>query len=84
MDRRFLTLTGLLSALMFGTVWLMMSPDIGKRLTYYPNCKIAWQLGKAPIKRSEAGYREALDGDHDGIACEPYRYRYGPAQSRRG
>ncbi|WP_252171709.1 excalibur calcium-binding domain-containing protein [Sphingopyxis sp. USTB-05] len=27
----------------------------------------------APIYRGELGYREGLDADADGVACEPYR-----------
>ncbi|MDX8357869.1 excalibur calcium-binding domain-containing protein [Sphingopyxis terrae] len=27
----------------------------------------------APIYRGEPGYREGLDADADGVACEPYR-----------
>lgn len=26
------------------------------------------------VRRGEPGYREEWDGDHDGIACEPYRH----------
>lgn len=29
--------------------------------------------GMAPIYRGEPGYREGLDADADGVACEPYR-----------
>ncbi|WP_233503719.1 excalibur calcium-binding domain-containing protein [Sphingomonas psychrotolerans] len=25
------------------------------------------------MRRGEPGYREDLDGDSDGLACEPYR-----------
>jgi hypothetical protein len=40
---------------------------------YYPNCRAAWDAGHAPIFRGQPGYREELDGDSDGIACEPIR-----------
>jgi Excalibur calcium-binding domain len=43
--------------------------------TYYPNCKAAWAAGAAPIYRGQPGYREDMDGDDDGIACEPFRGR---------
>jgi hypothetical protein len=36
----------------------------------YANCAAARAAGAAPLHRGEPGYREALDGDHDGIACE--------------
>lgn len=40
---------------------------------YYPNCAAARAAGVAPISIGDPGYRAALDGDDDGIACEPYR-----------
>lgn len=36
-------------------------------------CDDARAAGTAPIYRGEPGYREGMDGDSDGIACEPYR-----------
>lgn len=39
---------------------------------YYRNCDAARAAGAAPINRGEPGYREQMDGDSDGIACEPY------------
>jgi hypothetical protein len=42
---------------------------------YYPNCDAARAAGAAPIHVGEPGYREPLDRDLDGIACEPYRGR---------
>ena len=42
---------------------------------YYQNCDAAREAGVAPIYAGESGYREQLDGDGDGIACEPYRGR---------
>jgi len=41
---------------------------------YYANCSAARAAGVAPIHAGEPGYREEMDGDLDGIACEPYRY----------
>lgn len=40
---------------------------------YWPGCNDARVAGTAPIYRGEPGYREGMDGDGDGIACEPYR-----------
>lgn len=56
------------------------SRDLGRRNTppagaYYWNCDAARAAGVAPIYAGEPGYREELDGDRDGIACEPYRGR---------
>lgn len=42
---------------------------------YFRNCKEAWTAGAAPIYRGQPGYRPEMDGDGDGIACEPYRPR---------
>ncbi|WP_081473930.1 thermonuclease family protein [Novosphingobium pentaromativorans] len=42
---------------------------------YYRNCAAAWAAGAAPIYRGQPGYRPEMDGDGDGIACEPYRGR---------
>lgn len=37
---------------------------------YYANCAAARAAGVAPIRVGQPGYRTALDGDKDGIACE--------------
>ncbi|MEU3467648.1 excalibur calcium-binding domain-containing protein [Streptomyces sp. NPDC006687] len=37
---------------------------------YYKNCDAAKAAGAAPIQRGQPGYREALDRDKDGIACD--------------
>lgn len=42
---------------------------------YFRNCKEAWAAGAAPLHRGKPGYRPEMDGDGDGIACEPYRGR---------
>jgi len=40
---------------------------------YWSGCNAARAAGTAPIYRGEPGYRAEMDGDGDGIACEPYR-----------
>lgn len=40
---------------------------------YYRNCDAARAAGVAPLHRGEPGYREPMDADSDGVACEPYR-----------
>lgn len=37
---------------------------------YYQNCKAAKAAGAAPLYRGQPGYREKMDGDGDGVACE--------------
>jgi hypothetical protein len=39
---------------------------------YFRNCDEARAAGVAPLYRWEPGYREAMDRDYDGVACEPY------------
>ena len=39
---------------------------------YYPGCNEARAAGVAPIYQGHPGYRESMDGDGDGIACEPH------------
>jgi len=41
---------------------------------HYRNCAAAWAAGAAPIYIGEPGYEPRLDGDSDGIACEPFRW----------
>ena len=41
---------------------------------HYPGCDEVRLLGKAPLHRGEPGYSIDMDGDGDGIACEPHRY----------
>lgn len=42
---------------------------------YFRGCNEARAAGAAPILRGQPGYRPGLDGDGDGIACEPYQRR---------
>jgi hypothetical protein len=42
---------------------------------YWGGCTEARAAGTAPIYAGEPGYREGMDGDGDGVACEPYRDR---------
>lgn len=46
------------------------TPQAGDR---WGGCHDARAAGTAPIYRGEPGYREDMDGDGDGIACEPVR-----------
>jgi micrococcal nuclease len=46
------------------------APATGSGSVYYANCTAVRAAGKAPLLRGQPGYRDALDGDHDGIACE--------------
>lgn len=45
------------------------SPKAGD---YWAGCDSARAAGTAPIYSGEPGYREEMDGDGDGIACEPH------------
>ena len=37
----------------------------------YSGCDEVRAIGKAPIYRGTPGYRQNMDGDGDGVACEP-------------
>mgnify|MGYP001565759171 CR=1 FL=1 len=51
------------------------APRPAPSAAYFRNCREAWAAGAAPLHRGQAGYRAEMDGDGDGIACEPYRRR---------
>jgi Excalibur calcium-binding domain len=44
-----------------------------ERSVYYRGCNEVRAAGRAPLYRGDPGYRDGMDGDGDGIACEPYR-----------
>jgi hypothetical protein len=43
-----------------------------ERSVTYSGCREVGRLGKAPLYAGQPGYREKMDGDGDGIACEDY------------
>lgn len=43
------------------------------RSVHYAGCNEVRAAGKAPLHAGEPGYSETMDGDGDGIACEPIR-----------
>ncbi|MDF8265231.1 excalibur calcium-binding domain-containing protein [Luteipulveratus flavus] len=45
-------------------------PLVGGGDVYYANCTAVRDAGKAPLHPGDPGYRDALDRDHDGSACE--------------
>ena len=45
-------------------------PVTGGGDVYFANCTAARAAGAAPIYLGQPGYRSALDGDKDGVACE--------------
>jgi endonuclease YncB( thermonuclease family) len=49
------------------------APVVGS--VYFRNCNEARAAGAAPLYRGQPGYRPEMDGDGDGIACEPFRGR---------
>jgi hypothetical protein len=61
--------------------WLLnVSPSTPKttplHVGYVRNCAAARAMGIAPIYRGQPGYAPHLDRDDDGIACEPYPFRW--------
>ena len=49
---------------------------------WYAGCDDVRILGLAPLYRGQPGYREGLDSDLDGVACEPYPGALQAAQER--
>ena len=46
-------------------------PHASEQSVYYSGCNAVRAAGKAPLLEGQPGYRAELDGDDDGIACEP-------------
>lgn len=66
-----------------GVVWASLPPatfmsaeEAGRveASVSYAGCNEVRALGKAPLHAGEPGYRVEMDGDLDGVACEPHRY----------
>lgn len=76
----------LLAAVMLGGIggyaWSSLPPaafqsseqrTLTEQSVHYSGCNEVRSLGKAPLNAGEPGYRPEMDGDGDGIACEPIR-----------
>lgn len=50
-------------------------PAVIERSVHYSGCNAVRAAGKAPLYAGQPGYRSEMDGDGDGIACEPIRGR---------
>ena len=48
------------------------SEEANEQGVYYAGCNEVRAAGKAPLYAGQPGYREGMDGDLDGIACEPH------------
>jgi hypothetical protein len=48
-------------------------PTTDEQSVYYSGCNEARAAGRAPLYAGQPGYRPEMDGDGDGVACEPYR-----------
>ncbi len=71
-----------LAVLAFLTVWNVTPPHAmmnaqeireSEHSVYYAGCDEVRDAGRAPLYAGDPGYREGMDGDGDGVACEPYR-----------
>lgn len=49
-----------------------VATDAEQSAVFYRACEDARFAGAAPLYRDSPGYRDALDRDGDGVACEPY------------
>jgi len=80
---RFTLFAAALSVAMFSFVWSLPNHSLSTAprnqtrhvadTIYYSGCNEARSAGAAPIHRGQPGYRLEMDGDGDGIACEPHR-----------
>ena len=50
-------------------------PTVVEASVHYSGCNEVRAAGKAPLYAGQPGYRSDMDGDGDGIACEPHRAR---------
>ena len=66
-----------------GYVWWSLPPAVMQsreerarveQSVSYSGCNEVRAAGKAPLYAGQPGYRETMDGDGDGIACETPRY----------
>ena len=57
-----------LAGLMLGSGLIAVVP--AQADVYFANCAEARAAGAAPLFRGQPGYRQALDRDNDGVACE--------------
>jgi hypothetical protein len=48
-------------------------PAALEQSVHYSGCDEVRAAGKAPLHSGEPGYRSDMDGDGDGVACEPHR-----------
>jgi hypothetical protein len=56
--------------------WAATADDSGTTAdVHYSGCNEVRAAGKAPLSSSDPGYSTDMDGDGDGIACEPIRGR---------
>jgi hypothetical protein len=61
----------LLQQIEVATATANMQPSVSTS-TYYPSCGAAHAEGVYSITQGKPGYRQELDADGDGLACEPY------------
>lgn len=50
-----------------------LGPRPALRDQYFRNCREAHSVGRFSIPSWDPSYRSSMDGDGDGLACEPYR-----------
>jgi hypothetical protein len=53
------------------TVQAVPDPTLVEQSVTYAGCNEVRAAGKAPLYAGQPGYRAEMDGDGDGIACEP-------------
>lgn len=81
MDGKHILTTAALFGISGGIVWASLPPALTlsaderaaiESSVTYSGCNEVRALGKAPVRAGEPGYRATMDGDADGLACEPH------------
>lgn len=78
MTPRFLLLTFASCIIVFATIWAATAPKSvpvaavsAAPAVLYADCDAVRAANAAPLRADQPGYRAALDGNMNGIACEP-------------
>lgn len=77
MNQRFILITLAACVFMFAAIFALTAPrsmprpaQTGAPAVMYADCDAVRAAGAAPLRADQPGYRAALDGNMNGIACE--------------
>jgi Excalibur calcium-binding domain len=81
MDAKQILFTAATFGIVAGSIWASVPPAASQspeqrtkieQSIQYAGCNEVRALGKSPLYAGQPGYREDMDGDGDGVACEPH------------